>query len=430
MFRQLAEYFVPPGGLTGSTQEQQARLLFNVHPLQLHRYMEQAWAAGTVGTVPAGTPDWLGNNQVQRLFGLNPAIGSAGTMPSAIDRDPAAVPQLPLPVDTATQLSPPAGPTTNAAWDHLIYAYLIENTGVLRIFRRVLEAFLFGEGLEVPSDEARLWLRSTEELFFRDPPPFHVTSLTSSVRPDLEATRRNAYWRMFGMDLNHGLPGGQPYPYVRGAGANTGFVERWESFLSEVWQGYLNRRNSSGENSEDPEAVAVHAEAMSNMLRARRLQGNLAREEFTFVSMMSWFHLTLEHNTPIVETLKASAPSAGERLRKIGERVGLTPHPKARNFFDMAAAASTIVRAVELGVFNDVTTVPTLYNDVSGNDVRSAVLAIVNNWSAATGRDVKRRRPSDVPIRPRRPAPARPPTTAGMQPLQPGALTGVRSNGR
>lgn len=422
MFRQLAEKFTPPSGLPGTAQEQRARALFNVHPLQLHRYMEEAWAAGGVVTVPSGTDAvWLGNDRLRELVGINPAVGGTA---SYIQDQPTAVPQLPLPVDTVS----PVAPGTTVPWDHLIYAYLIENTGVLRIFRRVLEAYLFGEGLEAPSDEARLWLRSTEELFFRDPPPFHVSSITSSVRPDIEATRRNAYWRMFGMDLNHGLPGGQPYPYVRGSGANTGFVERWEGFLAEVWQGYLNRRNSSGENSEDPEAVAVHAEAISNMLRARRQQGNLGREEFVFVVMMSWFHLSLESNTPIVETLKASAPSAGERLRKIGERVGLSPHPKARNFFDMAAEASTILRSIELGLFNNVAAVPVLYNDVPGNKTRSDVLAIVNNWSAATGRDVKRRRAADPVLRPRRPASPRPP--ARMQQLQHGPLSGVHNNGR
>jgi hypothetical protein len=39
--------------------------------------------------------------------------------------------------------------------------------------------------------------------------------LSNYVRPDIHATRRNAYQRMFGMDLNHGTDDNKPYPYVK-----------------------------------------------------------------------------------------------------------------------------------------------------------------------------------------------------------------------
>ena len=65
---------------------------------------------------------------------------------------------------------------------------------------------------------------STEELFYRDPPPFSITTVSSHIRPDLRASRRNAYQRMFGMDLNHGADDNSPYPFVRADAANNEFV--------------------------------------------------------------------------------------------------------------------------------------------------------------------------------------------------------------
>ena len=57
-------------------------------------------------------------------------------------------------------------------------------------------------------------------MFYRDPPPFFITAVTGYVRPDIHATRRNAYQRMFGMDLNHGTDDNKPYPYVKAEAAN------------------------------------------------------------------------------------------------------------------------------------------------------------------------------------------------------------------
>ena len=52
-------------------------------------------------------------------------------------------------------------------WDHLIYAYMVENTRIYEVFRRVLHEFLHGEKLGVPgSADSQRWLRVTEELFF------------------------------------------------------------------------------------------------------------------------------------------------------------------------------------------------------------------------------------------------------------------------
>ena len=395
MFRLLARWLEAaktPGYTAPSNPPGDFKTLFQIHPMQLHRYLEQAWSAGgftpSIPSAPSQEPVYLGDPGIVDVFQL--PTGLLDQLPSGIG----APPNGKLPYYSTTAPSG-LGTIIKQPWEHLIYAYLIENTCVVPIFRRVLELYFSGERLEVPSLETRAWLRATEELFFRDPPAFHISSVASWTRGDLEATRRNAYWRMFGMDLNHGGPDGRPYAYSRGAGGNADFVPQWESFLQEVWQGYINRKNSSGENYSDPEAVANRAESLAQVMQVRRELGNLAREEYYFTAMMSWFHLTLEDDTPVVVDLKARASSPAERLRKIGERVGIAPHPKSRSFFEMAEPASALMRFLELGKFNQSNTADVLYDDIPSNGVREDALVVVNHWSIATGRDLKLRRPSE-----------------------------------
>jgi len=271
-------------------------------------------------------------------------------------------------------------------WHHLIYAYMIENTRIYEVFRRVIHAYRHDEKLAVPTAEAHAWLRTTEELFYRDPPPFSVATLTSYVRPDLTATRRNAYYRMFGMDLNHGTDDGKAYPYEKAEAANREFVTTFEEFLREVWVGISNKDNKTGMNPTDKAAIRSLAERLYSMLTARRVDGNLSREEFVFVSSMAWFDLTVGDNTDIVVALKAQAKSPEERLFKIAQRVGLPAHSKSEHFFDIAELTSQVLIQIEMGTYNDIDAVEALYKS---DEVGGAMREIINGWSQATGHDLK-----------------------------------------
>jgi hypothetical protein len=68
---------------------------------------------------------------------------------------------------------------------------------------------------------------------------------------------------------------------------------------------------------------------LNDMLLARRVFGTISREEFVAVSMMSWFHLTLESNNSIVKDLRAEAESEEQRLYKIAQQVW---RARARSF--------------------------------------------------------------------------------------------------
>ena len=284
-------------------------------------------------------------------------------------------------------------------WDHLIYAYMIENTRIYEIFRRVIQEFLYGEKLGVPgalpitgSSPSQQWLRTAEELLYRDPPPFFITTVTSHVRGDIHGTRRNAYQRMFGMDLNHGTDDNKPYPYVKAESANTAFVSTFEEFLREVWIGMENVNNTSGGNPRDDAKIADLAEKLHDMLRTRRETGNLSREEFVFVSCMSFLHLTVDSDLPIIQDLRAQAASPEERLFKIAQRVGLPAHGLSKNYFDIADSISRILIAIETGIFNFPAAAPALYTSTGGGDPEEAMRTIIRHWSIITGREMKARR--------------------------------------
>jgi hypothetical protein len=292
---------------------------------------------------------------------------------------------------------PTLGRTSQMAeWQHLIYAYMIENTRIYEIFRRVLHEFLHGEKFGTPFADAQNWLRTTEELFYRDSAPFLATSVSSYIRPDIRANRRNAYHRMFGMDLNHGADDGKAYSYLKADAANSDFANTFEELLREVWIAITYVGATSSANPKDDSKIVELCEKLNEMLRSRRLNGNLAREELTHVSAMSWFHLTIEFDSPIVRSLRAEAAGPEQRLFKIAERVGLPAHGLAKSFIDIADDISNLLILIEAGTFTTINSVEALYTPPPAPATSPTPVEMMRNiithWTAITGRDVKARK--------------------------------------
>jgi hypothetical protein len=277
-------------------------------------------------------------------------------------------------------------------WEHLIYAYMLENTRVYDIFRRVVDDLLHSEKLGLAHETTLRWLRNTEQLWYSDPPRFFVPSIISNVRPDLGATRRNAYQRMFGMELNHGTESGTSYAYAKSDAANNDFVATFEEFLREVWIGMVNVNNSSGPKPTDDAKIAELATRLNNMLISRRTYGTLSPEEIAIVSMLSWFNLTLSDNFPIIQDLRAEAASPEERLFKIAQRVNLPAHGLSKSYFEIAHPISRILIFIETGAVNSVSNVPVLYTP--GPDIAADMHTVITHWSIISGRDMKARKVS------------------------------------
>jgi len=442
MFRTLARLIHDPAS-GPNTNEVDATNVFLIHPVQLSRWLEQVWFFGGQSQIAwsslTGLPrDYLGSKDIVGALAL-PGTLRDDQLRSGISATNNPFPTV-APPEPPIPFSPPpppgAGLPAGLPWEHLIYAMLVENTGVLEICAEIVRRYAVGETLETPSIETEHWLRATEELFFREPPLFNIAGITSSLRPDLRISRRNAYWRLFGIDLAHPLPpgygapsGGEPQ-WKRDTGVfNHRFRSVWLEFLREVWIGIENLKNLAGAKPTDDAYIAELARLLSDMLGMRRRGGQLAREEFVHVTWLSWFHLTVEYNTPIVVDLKAQGPESdpADRLVKLGQRVGITAPPHAREYFQLADLMSPLLRFIELGAFNDSSNSLLLY-DVSQQTGRD-MNRIIDLWQMATGDRVK-----DVAARttPAGASPAgRVPVGAGLASIgRAPARAGTNGNGR
>ncbi|GAA4325578.1 hypothetical protein GCM10023086_52740 [Streptomyces venetus] len=383
MFRQIAAHISPPNpGPPGlpTPIDRQLDFLFQQHPADLVSVLEAGW----------------------RNSFRSPKVRNRGPLRGIVDT-PNPPPQTAWPTTLNGQLAVALTTMSRRPFvhDHIIYAYLIENTRVFEIFRKVLSLFLHGEQLGIPQrSETFEWLRTTEELFFRSGTPLTVLSIDSQLRPDLRATRRNAYQRLLGMDLNHGTDDGSVYPYEKAVAANRELVAVLEELLRQVWVGVAYTNVGVPVNGPlpiDTAAIANLALRLQNMLNERRGSAptlpNLAREEFVAVAAMSWFHMTLLYNSPVVLDLQATAASPEDRLSRIGERVGMPPHSRSHSYFVLAPLLSQLLIEIEAGLYSSQVGARALFAPLTpagaGNPIRSRLQDIIHHWSLATGRDLK-----------------------------------------
>ena len=293
----------------------------------------------------------------------------------------------------------------DVAWDHLGYSYVLENTRAVQIFRRVVRAYRSGETLGIPSVATQRWLDATEALLFSAANPFSAWLSTSSVRQESEAVRRNAYWRLFGLDLAFGTDDNRPPAYDRAEAANTGFIRVFEELLYELWRAMSNVRNIAGENQADDDRIFRLTEELAEILRSRRQTALLSREELAAATALGWIELTLSADTPVVLDMRAQATAASDRLQLIAQKVGMAAHSKAASFFSMAQELSTFLRFIESGAVAGpqfswqlyLQQVPVGVVGVAiGNDTRR----VITEWAAATGKDLKLS-PRPIPVQAR-----------------------------
>jgi hypothetical protein len=260
----------------------------------------------------------------------------------------------------------------------------LENTRIADIFQQVVFEWTHGERLPAATVNSQRWLHVTEQVFFAGAWPYSVRAVTSRVRNDAGAVRRNAYYRLLGMDLNHGAESGSAY--FKPESANRDFALVFESLLWEVWRGFTNRTTLAAQNLTDDNAIMNLVRRLREMLLARRLDAALSREEFDAVALMSWLHLAVRDNTQLVSDLNATASGVADRLKKLGERVGIPAHSRSDAYLQMAEPMSRILLAIEGNAVPVLANWPAnLYGGVFVNDM----LEIITQWSIATGRDMK-----------------------------------------
>lgn len=307
---------------------------------------------------------------------------------------------------------------------HLIYAYLMENTRIAQIMERLIYLYQQDEVLGVASPtnddhrKAMQWIMNTENLFYKTLSNTSYRNITGNLRPNPESSRRNAYFRMFGIDLafdNTNILDGGVIPYYKAKSANKEFIPLVEQFLAELWQGYINAQNTSGANSTDYQRIIDMAVKIRQMLMSRRGASgtillknyrfmNLSKEEYASVGFLTWLFSVISYDSPLVNFLGCQGNTAAERLSNIGKKVGVEAHKKAHALFDMAGAMATILRNIEFGTFEiiapDVWIRLVIESQTQDGSTRADqaqknalidILTVINNWEKATGHKIKNR---------------------------------------
>lgn len=266
-------------------------------------------------------------------------------------------------------------PDANPAWNHLAYGFMLENTRAVQILQRVVRHYRLGESLGTPSMATQRWLDAAEVILGGETAPMAPWAPARFPARDPEAIRRNAYWRLFGMDLAFGAEDNGPLAYEKAEQHNADFVPLFEELL---------RRISRSLSSPDPDggAMARASGQLRDRLLARRQARQLAREELAAATVLGWVDLTLRTNTSLVKDLHADADSPADRLRMIGERVGLPAHVKAAPLFALAPELSAFLRMLESGTLAE--------ESMSGirpdSTLAQTSRRVIDYWSAATGR--------------------------------------------
>jgi len=296
---------------------------------------------------------------------------------------------------------------------HLIYAYLVENSRIAQIFERLIHLYMHDEKLnKATTSQNKLafkWIMNTESLFFSNLSNTNYRNIKTQVRENPESTRRNAYFRMFGMDLAFGdLQANAQVNYYKAEFNNQPFIILFEKLLTEIWQAYTNASNFSGANTTDMFVIVDTAQKIQEMLMSRRTTEtdftnyryfNLSREEYASVAMMSWLYEVISYDSPLIQFLRCNGGTPGERLINIGNKVGIAAHSKSEGLLDIAPPMNTLLRRIEMGDYNDQEDVELIIRSQVNPAVvgvedhhRQALkelLQIINNWEKATGHRIK-----------------------------------------
>jgi hypothetical protein len=375
--------------LTGSispSYEDRAKALFRLHPMELFALLEMAWSFRVNKNNALGDPRHKTDlkSMPESLLQLFPFYETNQKI---------FLPNFPVSSVVKTRT---AG---FVLWDHLIYAYIIESTQIYRIFHKLIKNYAQGDFEINLNAETLQWLHNTEMLWFADPPVFSSFNMVSHLRDDMGSTRRTAYDEMFGFTLPADTNAdGKPYPFHHPKSTNTNFRRNFERIGEESWVGinYHNKGNTTiGPDPTDDESIQFNAFEMQKNFLAQRNNGDITKQEFFYVAMMSWFHLTLEFNSPVVAAFGINEQSPAQRLFALANIVGVPANGLSENLFRLADAMSLLLTLVETGIFNNNARI--LYDEtITGNVLPGIMRRIIFNYSQVTGRDLKVREGQNI----------------------------------
>lgn len=287
---------------------------------------------------------------------------------------------------------------------HMIYGYFVEATRIDHIIERLIGLATNGDELGILDPDAMQILTTTESLFFKSSSPHSNMNIRSNIRPNSEATRRNMFKNVLGLDLPHGAidsKNNPNYPYPQPESPNLGFTNVLEKFMGELWNAHININNHVGASDKDVIAVENLAVMIKEMLLSKRTNDEetfrkhygytkYAKEEFSSCMKAKWMHRIVAHNSPLLKSLNCTGITIDARLKKLGQKAGIPAHSQSGNFIDLGVRMAVLCRLIENGEFDNSITIEEAMNPNS--PLGEMLLKIINLYSYTTGRNVKVRK--------------------------------------
>jgi hypothetical protein len=263
----------------------------------------------------------------------------------------------------------------------LIYSYFIESTGIVEVFRALFASYFTTDDILKLNRKEDLVLieRLKEVVAFVYPRP------VSSITPDLEELRYNAYWRMYGYTIR-----GKENRFVKVSSYNKDFNKLFEGIMYEIFQGILDK-GITIEKLSNPNALAEMLDNLQKLLRNRtynEIEDIASHWAVAFESLL----VLLDDDNLMRDRLNIRSVSRYQRLIELGEKLKVPVAKETLYLLALAKRMEAFLLQVDETETWGSTEATALFNqEDSFKEISSA-------WYQITGRDfladaLSRRRP-------------------------------------
>lgn len=275
---------------------------------------------------------------------------------------------------------------------HLISSYFIESTGIVEVFRVLLRSFqVTDEILKLNRTEDKDLIELLKVVLVKT---FPIPE--SSITPDPEGLRYNAYWRLFGYVIKgkEDRLSGDLKPNSYNAEFNTMF----EKVMYEIFQGILDNQITI-ERLGNPNALSQLLNDLSEQLRNRTYNTIEDQAEYWYAVFTALRALvTDDQNNHDLMVKRLNIRSIGEdkRLIELGEKLNVPVAIKSVYLFTLADKMQDFLKRIEDTTWTPAEAAKLFNEETNFKEISSA-------WYQVTGKDLladalaARRRPTPVP---------------------------------
>jgi len=274
--------------------------------------------------------------------------------------------------------------SSNPNRHHLIWSYFVESTGIVEVFRALFKSYLESDDMLKlnHADDSVMINRIKESINNNFPIP------SSSISPDPEGLRYNAYWRLFGYVI-HGKESILT-PELKPSSSNMDFNSNLEKILYEIFQIILDK-DITIEKLGNPSGLALLLNDLGKQLHNRTYNQIEDVAEYWYLNFKALREF-IKDDDLMVKRLNVRSTGEDQRLIELGERLKVPVALKTVYLFVLAEQMQNFLKKIEdttaiSGTGWDSTTA-TMLSDPHpefGFDLQE----IDNAWFQVTGKDPK-----------------------------------------